>query len=145
MPESVTATYCQEPVASAEVPLICCSPPLPEVVMAKRTTLPEPESRRKEHLTLVPVPKSKMRDHVESVSILTQAAMVKSLSVLTTPVGREAYPPVRFRALPLTPAPNAAAPESVASFPLPEASASVVPEVALAGYQTAWLMSVALA
>jgi hypothetical protein len=86
-----------------------------------------------------------MRDQVESVSILTQAAMVKSLSVLTTPVGREAYPPVRYRALPLMPAPKAAAPESVASFPLPEASASVAPEVALAGYQTVSLRNVTVA
>ncbi len=144
LPESVTATCCQEPVASAEVPLICCSLLLPEVVMAKRT-VPDPESGVRNILTVVPVPKSKMRDQVESVSILTQAAMVKSFSVLTTPVGREAYPPVRFRALPLTPAPNPAAPESVASFPFPEASASVVPEVALAGYQTTSLSSVALA
>src|SRR5262245_8889531 len=91
-PASVTATCCHEPVVSAEGPLICFSPaPLP-VVIANRI-VPDALLARgaRNMLVVVLLPESRRRGHVVVVVGLAQKAKVKSLRLLTTPVGSVPY------------------------------------------------------
>jgi len=103
LPDSVTARCDQVFSGSAVVPLICCSPAAPEVVMAKRGAVPALTVRNM--FAVVPVPKSKTRDQVEFAAGFTQTEIVKLARPLTTPVGRAAYSllPLSFTALPILP------------------------------------------
>src|SRR5512143_1385417 len=85
LPLFVTATCVHTPVGSADEPVICCSAPLPLVVMAKRMALVEPFCGVRNILTVVPVPKSKMRFQPLEVLRKTQVAIEKSLRLLTIP------------------------------------------------------------
>ena len=63
---------------------------------------------------------------------------MKSVKLLTIPVGRFARPPVRVSALPVLPAVHDAEPV-IAAVLLPAESLSVVPDVSSALYQaTGW-------
>ena len=85
VPLSVTATCDHWPSASGAVPFRRCSPPPPEVVIAKRGA--EPALAVRNMLRAVLAPKSKIRDHVGRATGFTQVEIVKSVSPLTTPAG----------------------------------------------------------
>src|ERR1041385_7747523 len=135
LPDSVTATWCHAPVLSADVPSMRCSPPEPLVVIAKRME-PEPLCGVRNMFAVVPVPKSNTRRHALVEVSLTHVATVKSLSPLTTPVGKATcwLVPLRLTALPTRPAANVAPLTSVAVRPPPDASAAVVPLVSSKWY-----------
>src|SRR4051812_36621423 len=120
-PASVTATCVHTPLGRAAGALICCSPPAPELVMAKRA-VPEPLRGVRNMLAVVPEPKSQTRDHVDSVSRRTHVAIVIAEAPLRIALGTLTKPdvPSRETALPPRPATQVAAPDSVAVLPLPD-------------------------
>src|SRR5262245_66662293 len=119
-PDSVTATCVHAPVGSAAGPLIRCSPPDPEVVMANRA-VPELLRGVRNMVTVVPVPKSQTRDHVVIMSRRTHVAIVIAEAPLRMPLGTLTKPdvPSRETALPLRPATHEVPPDSVAVLLLP--------------------------
>src|SRR6185295_11410652 len=88
--------------------------------MAKRTVL-LPLCGVRNIFTVVPVPKSKIRRHALVVSSLTQAAIVKLVSPLTTPAGMVTWSsvPSRLTACPACPVTNVGPLTSVPFLPLP--------------------------
>src|SRR4051812_47252289 len=86
-PLSVIVMFVHWPTGSGCGALMICSPlaPLPLTVIAKRGV--EPALAARNMYLSVPVPKSKMRAHVGVEDGLTQAEMVKSCRLLTTPLG----------------------------------------------------------